>query len=233
MPDAGGPRRAAALPTGFANLDRGLGIGGFPRGRIVEIFGPAASGKTALALSCVAHLQREGGAGAWIDAEHVFDPLFAQQLGIDVTALPIAEPASAEDAFEIARRFALSGALELVVIDSAAALAPQLELAALETGGGSLQSRVLGSGLRRLSAVAARSGVCLLFLNQTRFHLGTSAPASETSAGGPSLKLHAAVRIALAVHGTRVIFRVVKNKCGAAFASGELDCRPLSGAASG
>jgi recombination protein RecA len=233
MPDVGGPQLEVALPTGFANLDGALGLGGFPRGRIVEIFGPAASGKTALALSCVAHLQRYGGAAAWIDAEHAFDPFFAQQFGIDLKTLPVAAPASAEDAFEIARRFALSGALELVVIDSAAALAPQLELAAFEVGGGSLQSRVLSSGLRRLSVVAARTGVCLLFLNQTRFRVGTSVPESETSAGGPSLKLHAAVRLALATHGTHVTFRVVKNKCGPAFGAGELDSRPLSGAASG
>jgi len=201
-----------------------LGIGGLPRGRIVEIFGPAASGKTALALCCVASWQRCGGAAAWVDAEHAFDPGFATQLGVDLTALPVVQPASAEEALEMARRFAASGALELVVIDSAAALVPQLELATgLEGRGGSLQSRVLGSELRRLSSAAARTGVSMLFLNQTRIHLESSAGEFETSAGGPSLKLHAAVRIALAAHGRQVRFRVLKNKSGAAFLAGELE----------
>ena len=167
-PSTGDPMSTAACPTGFAALDTALGIGGLPRGHIVEIFGPPNSGKTALALQTIAHLQQSGGAAAWIDAEHAFDPRFASQLGVDLAGLPVAEPGSAEEALEIARQFAASGAVELVVVDSAAALVPKLEL---ETGlgdGGSLHGRVLASELRRLSSLAARTGVCVVFLNQIR-----------------------------------------------------------------
>jgi len=212
---------AAALPTGFAQLDRALGGGGLPRGRIIEIFGPPSCGKTALALQIVVHVQRAGGAAAWIDAEHAFSPAFAAQLGTDVSRLPVATPDSAEQACEIARRLVASGALDLVVIDSAAALVPELEAAAM-IGSSGLQSRVLGSELRKLATAAARSGASVLFLNQTRIQPDRAAGELEISAGGPGLKLHAAARIALAATGRTVRFRIVKNSLGAAFATGNL-----------
>lgn len=221
---------AEALPTGFAVLDRALGIGGLPRGRISEIFGPANCGKTALALQAIAHGQSLGNAAAWIDAEHAFHPTFASKLGVNLAHMPVAEPASAEEALEMTRRLAASGAIELVVVDSAAALVPQIELEArIATDSASLQSRVLGSELRRLAAVVRRTGVAILFLNQTRTRLETSAGELETTAGGPSLKLHAAVRIAMAATGRTVRFRVLKNELAAPFTTGELQWRPGSG----
>ena len=218
-----------ALPTGFPALDRALGIGGLPRGRITEIFGPANSGKTALALQAIAHAQSTGAAAAWIDAEHAFDARFAAKLGVDLERLPVAELASAEEALEVTRRLAASGAVELVVVDSAAALVPQVEIeAGIGAAGASLQSRVLGSELRRLAVVVRRTGVAMLFLNQTRTR---EAPAGEleTSAGGPSLKLYAAIRIALAATGRTVRFRVLKNELAAAFVTGELHWSPGQG----
>ena len=223
-------RNTQALPTGFAVLDRALGIGGLPRGRITEIFGPANCGKTALALQAIAFGQEMGAAAAWIDAEHAFDPGFATRLGVDLARLPVAEPAAAEEALEITRRLAASGAVDLVVVDSAAALVPRIELeAGLGAGGASLQSRVLGSELRRLTVVARRTGVAILFLNQTRTRLEASAGELETSAGGPSLKLHSAVRIALAASGRTVRFRILKNELAAPFATGELEWHPGTG----
>lgn len=210
------------VPTGFSNLDAALGIGGLPPGRIVEIFGPASCGKTALALQIA-----RGAAAAWIDAEHVFDAAFAAQLGVGVSRLPVAEPDTAEEALEIAGRFAESGAVDLVVIDSAAALLPELERDT-GVGIGGLHNRVLSSALRRLARTATRSGTCLVFLNQTRAHLGPSG-ASEVSAGGPALKLHAAVRIALSATGRRVRFRILRNTPAAPFGAGEFEWRPGRG----
>jgi recombination protein RecA len=218
-----GNRPARTITTGFPSLDRALGGSGLSRGTIVEIFGPASSGKTTLALQIVSHAMAKGGSAAWIDAEHVFDPAQALRLGVPVERVPIARPDSAEQALEIARQLAGSGVLDLLVIDSAAALVPQLEL---ETGLGEnspgLQSRVLASGLRRLAATAARAGTVILVLNQTRGRAGAPAD-DEVSAGGPPLKLYAAVRIVLdPAHGNRVRFRMLKNKGGAAFVEGKL-----------
>jgi len=219
-----------AWPTGFATLDRALGVGGLPRGRITEIFGPAGCGKTALALRMVAHGQRMGAAAAWIDADHTFDAAFAAKQEVDVARLPIALPASAEEAFEITRRLAASGAIDLVVIDSVAALVPQIEAeTGLFTGSASLQSRVLGSEIRRLAGVARRAETAILFLNQTRVRVEASTGELETSAGGPSLKLHSAVRIALAATGRTVHFRVLKNALAASFTAGKLEWHPGSG----
>ena len=215
---------APAIATGFAALDSALG-GGLPRGRIAELFGPSSSGKTTLALQVVARLQRNGSTAAWIDADHTFDPAYAARLGVVIERLPVVQPDSAEQALEIARQLAGSGAVELLVIDSAAALVPRLEL---ETGIGmsshGLHGRVLASGLRSLSMALARAGATLVFLNQTRSRMDPSGGEAETSAGGAALKLHAAVRIALGQGaGKRVRFRVLKNKAAAAFGEGELE----------
>ena len=229
MDGVSGGRVLEALPTGFAAVDLALRVGGFARGSITEIFGPASCGKTAFVLQAIAHGQRQGTAAAWIDAEHAFDAAFASHLGVDVTRLAVAAPESAEEALEMARRFASSGAVDLIAIDSAAALVPRLELAAgLGQPGAGLHSRMLSSELRRLGGLAARSGVSIIFLNQTRFQPG-AAGETETSSGGPSLKLHAAVRIALSASGRRVRFRVVKNKLAAAFGEAHLEWRRDSG----
>ena len=220
----GGPDFVLPLPTGFTCLDKALGIGGLPRGRITEIFGPASCGKSALALAMVAYLQSQGGAAAWVDADHSFDPAFAADLGVDVRRMPVVEPGTTEQACEMVLRLADSRVLDLVVIDSAAALVPQLEIeTGIGTSGGALQSRALASALRRLAPSAARSGVSILVLNQTRIRAGYGPGELETSAGGPPLKLYAAVRIALAAHGRIVSFRVVKNSVAAAFGTGELE----------
>jgi len=219
------PTPGDAIPTGSATLDAALGIGGLPRGAIVELFGPAGSGKTSLALAIAAHWQKAGGSAAWIDAERSFDPVYAARLGVAIEHLPVARPESAEQAF--AMMFALAGAVELLIVDSAAALAPALELeTALGESGRGLQSRVLASGLRKLARHMARAGATAVLLNQTRSRPNPAdgADREQLSAGGPALKLYAALRIALqpASGAGRVRFRVLKNKAGAPFREGEL-----------
>jgi recombination protein RecA len=206
------------LPTGFAAFDAALG-GGLPRGSIVEIFGPPGCGKTTLALRIAAHLQQSGGAAAWIDAEHAFDAASAGRAGVAVEQLPVAQPESAEQALEMLRQLTASGAIELAVVDSAAALVPQVELeTAVGHTGHSMQNRVLASGLRRLAGELRRTGAVILFLNQTR-----GGDDFETSAGGPALKLFAALRIVLrSAPDGRTHFRVLKNKAGEAFREGAL-----------
>lgn len=216
-------RRRGALPTGFAALDSALG-GGLPRGVIAEVFGPPSSGKTTLALRIVAQAQKTGATAAWIDAEHVFDAPYASTLGVKVGEMPLAQPESAEEALEIASKLADSGAVDLLIVDSAAALAPQLELqSGIGGSGAGLQTRVLASGLRRLARVAGRSGMVAVFLNQTRSRTGGD---EESSAGGPPLKLYASLRLAVEAAGERVGFRVLKNKGAAAFRQGDLTKSP-------
>ena len=212
------------IASGFAALDAALGTGGFPRGRIVELFGASSTGKTTLALQAIAHAQSDGMTAAWIDAEHAFDPAYAAVLGVAIDRLPVAKPESAEQALEIVRQLAASHAVDLVVVDSAAALIPRLEL---ETGlgeaGQGLQSRVLASGLRSLAGIVARTGAVVVFLNQLRSRPEDSRGESETTAGGPALKLYADIRISLLARAAgRVRFRVLKNKAAAAFGEGDL-----------
>jgi len=218
---------AAILPTGFAALDRALG-GGFPRGRIAELFGPT-SGKTTLALQIAAHVQSRG-AVAWIDADRTFDAAWAAKLGVALDRLPVVQPESAEQAMEIACRLAASGGLELLVVDSAAALTPRVELdAGIGDSGPSLYSRAMASGLRKLAMALGRAGIPALFLNQVRTRTAPTGALSETSAGGPPLKLYAAVRISVVPSGShRVRFRVLKNRA-AGIAEGELEWVPGAG----
>jgi recombination protein RecA len=220
----GEPPAVAVIATGFAALDAALGTGGFPRGRIAELFGASSTGKTTLALQVIAHAQSDGLTAAWIDAEHAFDPAYAALLGVAIDRLPVAKPESAEQALEIVRQLAASQAVDLLVVDSAAALIPRLELeTGLGEGGQGLQSRVLASGLRRLAGIVARTGAVLVFLNQLRSRPEASRAESETTAGGPALKLYAAVRISLDARAAdRVRFRVLKNKAAAAFGEGDL-----------
>jgi recombination protein RecA len=212
-------RNPGALATGFAALDSALN-GGLPRSAIVELFGPSSSGKTTLALQIVARTQKSNGTAAWIDAEHAFDAPYAASLGVQVAEIPLAQPESAEQALEIACKLVGSSAVDLLIVDSAAALVPRLELqSAIGDSGEGLHNRVLASGLRKLSRIAAGSGTVVLFLNQTR----SRGSEEEASAGGPPLKLYASVRLALdAQKGEYVGFRVLKNKVAAAFREGRL-----------
>ncbi len=222
LDDAPG-RALAVIPTGFAALDRALGTGGIPRSAMTEVFGPPSSGKSTLALQWVAHMQASGLAAAWIDADHTFDAAYAAALGVAIENLPLACPESAEQALEMAGRLASSGAVDAVVIDSAAALAPQLEVDSAMTGGAGLHGRVLASGLKGLARTVRKSDAAILFVNQTRSRVNPSEGEAETSAGGPSLKMYAALRLVLEPVDQRTVrFRTLKNKAAAAFREGIL-----------
>lgn len=219
------PHASVVLPTGFQALDEVL-AGGWPRGRIVEMFGPSSSGKTTLALQSIAQLQEKGGAAAWIDADHTFDPAYAAALGVAIEVMPVLQPDSAEQALEIASQLAASQGIDLLVIDSAAALVPQLELDyGLGDSGSGLHSRVLASGLRRLSRTALNSDTTVVFTNQTRSKWDPSAGEMETSAGGAPLKLFAGLRVALLPAAGRVRIRILKNKAAGAFQEAVLPWR--------
>lgn len=201
------------IPTGFAALDAALD-GGLPRGRIVELAGPSSAGKTSLALQIAGFAQSGDASVAWIDADRGFDARYAAALGVVTEKLTVARPANAEQALEMAKTLARYGAIDLLIVDSAAALVPAMELVAdLGHGGPGLQARVLASGLRRLAAELRKSGMCALFLNQIRMG-GSNDPENETTAGGPPLRLFAAIRLGLRPlrDGSRVEFRLVKNR---------------------
>jgi len=218
------PRRVLPpVPTGFPALDRALGTGGFPRAAMSELLGPPSSGKTTLALQCLAHAQACGLTAAWIDAEHSFDPAYAAGLGVALESLPVMCPRSAEDAVEMIRGLAASGAVDIVAIDSLAALTPELELDGRAAGAAGLQSQVLCSGLGSLARVLMRSDTAILFLNQTRHRMNRSQGEPETSAGGPALRLHADLRLVLyPVDHRSVRFRTLKDRAAGAFREGEL-----------
>jgi recombination protein RecA len=206
------PPALPPIPTGNPAIDEALG-GGFPRGAIVEIYGPESSGKSTLALRTIAWLQRNGGAAALIDADHALDPARAAALGVELEKLVTIRPEWSEQAMEIAHRLILSRALDLVVIDSAAALAPKAELeSSLETAGAGWHTAALARGLRRLRADVVRAGVCVVFLNQLR---SGAAGEPETSSGGRALKTYAALRVELRrKSGGMVRLMTVRNKYG-------------------
>lgn len=203
------------IATGWPSLDSALG-GGLPRGGIVELFGASGSGKSTLTLQLVAEVQRCGNSAAWIDADHVFDASYAACSGVLTGKMPVLQPQSAEEAFAIAERLLASQAVDLLVVDSAAALVPQLELqTSLGENGPGLQGRVMISGLRRMAQALRRADATALFLNQAR--------AEEGSAGGPGLKLYAAVRILLEPAARdKAHFRILKNRAGEPFRDGQL-----------
>jgi recombination protein RecA len=211
--------------SGFHALDEVLG-GGFPRGHMVELFGPSGCGKTTLAIQCVGRVQKNAFTAAWIDADHTFDPAYAAGLGVEMERMPFAQPATAEQGLEIARQLAGSGGVDLVVVDSAAALVPRLELeAGIGADAPGLHGRVLASGLRKLRYALAKSGACVVFLNQMR-NRPEGTGEGETSAGGAALKLFAAVRIAMIpCAGSRMVLRVRKNKVAQGMAESALDRR--------
>ena len=222
------------VPTGSLNLDIALGIGGLPRGRVVEVYGPEASGKTTLALHAVAEAQKLGGTCAFVDAEHALDPVYAGKLGVDVDNLLISQPDAGEQALEIADTLVRSGAIDVLVIDSVAALVPRAELEGemgdVHVG---LQARLMSQALRKLTSSVARSNTLIIFINQIRIKIGVMFGNPETTTGGVALKFYSSVRLEIRrigaikdrdqVVGNQTRIKVVKNKLAAPFKMVELD----------
>ncbi len=223
-----------SIPTGSLAIDHAIGIGGFPRGRVVEVYGPEASGKTTLALSVVAQAQRTGGVAAFIDAEHALDAEYAGKIGVDIDNLLVSQPDSGEQALEIAEALVRSNALDIIVIDSVAALVPRAELEG-EMGDShvGLHARLMSQALRKLTAIVAKSHTTLVFINQIREKIGVMFGSPETTTGGRALKFYSSVRIDIRrigalkigdqVVGSRSRVKVVKNKTAAPFRQAEFD----------
>ncbi|HUP48980.1 MAG TPA: recombinase RecA, partial [Thermoanaerobaculia bacterium] len=224
----------SAISTGSIGVDAALGVGGVPRGRVVEIVGPESSGKTTLSLQVVAEAQKGGGLAAFIDAEHALDAEYATKLGVDVDNLLVSQPDSGEQALEIAEVLVRSGAIDVIVIDSVAALVPRAELEG-EMGDShvGLHARLMSQALRKLTGIVSKSKTCLVFINQIREKIGVMFGNPETTTGGRALKFYASVRLEIRrttqikegeeVIGSRVKVKVVKNKCAAPFRQAEFD----------
>ncbi len=222
------------IPTGSLSLDIATGVGGFPRGRVIEVFGPESSGKTTLALHAVANAQRMGGIACYIDAEHALDPSFAQKIGVDIDNLLVSQPDTAEQALEICEGLVRSNAVDIIVIDSVAALVPKAEVEG-EMGDShvGLQARLMSQALRKLTSIISRSKTLVVFINQIREKIGVMFGSPETTTGGRALKFYASMRLDIRRVsglkdrednvGNRVRVKVVKNKVSAPFKQAEFD----------
>jgi recombination protein RecA len=223
-----------AIPTGSLGLDAALGVGGVPRGRVIEIYGPESSGKTTLTLSIIAQAQRQGGNAVFIDAEHALDASYAKRLGVDIDSLHVAQPDTGEEALEIAEHLVRSGAVDVIVIDSVAALVPKAEIEG-EMGDShmGLQARLMSQALRKLTGTISKSKTTVIFINQIRMQIGVMFGNPETTTGGRALKFYASIRMDIrrigaikdgdVVIGSRVKVKVVKNKVAAPFKEAEFD----------
>src|SRR6266436_4790753 len=224
----------SVIPSGCLSIDAALGVGGFPRGRVIEIYGPESGGKTTMTLHVIAEAQKLGGQAAFIDAEHALDPGYARQLGVDVDNLLVSQPDHGEQALEITNALVATGAVDIVVVDSVAALVPKAELDG-EMGDShmGLHARLMSQALRKLTGVVSRCNTCLLFINQVREKIGVVFGNPETTTGGRALKFYSSVRLEVRrigalkdgeqVTGNRTRIKVVKNKVAAPFREAEFD----------
>src|SRR5246500_1899172 len=224
----------SVIPTGCLSLDAALGVGGFPRGRVVEVYGPESGGKTTMTLHVIAEAQKLGGTAAFIDAEHALDPVYARKLGVDVDNLLVSQPDNGEQALEIAETLIRSGGVDVVVVDSVAALVPKAELEGdMGDPQMGLQARLMSQALRKLTAIVSKSRTCLIFINQIREKIGVMFGNPETTTGGRALKFYASIRLDIRrvqaikegdrVVGSRTRGKVVKNKVAAPFREAEFD----------
>jgi len=222
------------IPSGSLQLDAALGIGGYPKGRIIEIYGPESSGKTTLTLHAIAEAQKQGGKAAFIDAEHAIDPVYAKNLGVDIDELILSQPDSGEQALEIAEMLVRSGVIDLVVIDSVAALVPQVELdGEMSDQNVGLQARLMSKALRKLSGVMSKTNCTVIFINQLREKIGVMFGNPETTTGGRALKFYSSIRIEIRrseqikmngeVIGNKANIKVVKNKVAPPFKTTQVD----------